>query len=176
MHLNLVSFKNETTISMQNISFNAATLQAIPLEFIWLFASLLFLGAEIAAPGLFYCLAFAVGSVFAAGAAYLQYSITIQCSVLLVGTILTFIPLQRFIKKHHLSKKQFEKTDTNIDALIGQQALVIEPIKLHTRGLVKIRGELWAATTHEDKLFTKDSIVYVTRVKGNSLLIKSCKD
>ena len=89
---------------MQNISFEFAALPTIPLEFVWLFIALIFLGAEIATPGLFYCLAFALGSCIAATAAYLEYSIVIQCFLSLIGSIFSFILLHQFIKKNHLSK------------------------------------------------------------------------
>ena len=155
---------------MQYVLFEQLT---IPLEFIWLCAALVFIGAEIAAPGLFYCLAFAFGCSTAALTAYLEFSIMLQCVASLVGAIVAFFLLHQFIQQNHLSKKQFEKTLTNADALIGQQALVIEPIELHKRGLVKIRGEVWPAETHENKIFIKNSLVFVVHLKGNCLLIKS---
>lgn len=147
-------------------------IKLIPLEFIWLSLSLIFLTTEILTPGLFYCLSFAAGSS-AAVTAYIGYSIELQCGVALTASCSSFFLLYKFVKEHHLNTTHLEKSNTNIDALIGQQAIVIDIVAPELRGTIKVRGELWSAATHEGKNFNIGTTVQVVSVQGNTLFIRS---
>lgn len=148
-------------------------LKLIPLEFVWLGFSLLFLTIEILTPGLFYCLSFAAGSSAAAVAAYFASPLELQCGIALAISCGSFFILYKFVKEQRLSKVHFEKPNTNIDALIGQHATVIDAVAPEIRGTVKIRGELWSAATHEAKTFAPGTTIVIISVQGNTLYIRS---
>jgi len=74
------------------------------------------------------------------------------------------IPLAKFLftPKPHAS---------NVDALLGQKALVVEPIDAKRAGTVKIGGEKWRAVSELDH-FEKDQWVEIERVEGASVVIR----
>ena len=61
---------------------------------------------------------------------------------------------------------------TNADALIGMQAVVIEPIdNLHAKGQVKIRGQVWTARSAEENVFYEpNEVVTVVAIEGVKLI------
>ncbi|PKM92779.1 MAG: NfeD family protein, partial [Elusimicrobia bacterium HGW-Elusimicrobia-4] len=58
----------------------------------------------------------------------------------------------------------------NVDALINQEAVVLEEIKPNKFGRVKIEGEEWLAESSEE--IQKGSQVKIIEVKGVRLLVK----
>ena len=74
------------------------------------------------------------------------------------------IPLAKFLftPKPHAS---------NVDALIGQKALVTEAIGDKTPGVVKVHGESWRAVSEKDD-FAKDQWVEVIKVEGASVIVR----
>ena len=61
---------------------------------------------------------------------------------------------------------------TNADALVGAQAVVIEPIdNLHAKGQVKIRGQVWTARSSEEGVtYEKGEVVSVLAIEGVKLI------
>lgn len=61
---------------------------------------------------------------------------------------------------------------TNADALIGMQAVVIEPIdNLHAKGQVKIRGQVWTARSADENVFYEpNEVVTVVAIEGVKLI------
>src|SRR5579871_3406883 len=118
----------------------------------WLIACVAFVILEILPPPthfFFVCMAF--GALGASVAALFSSQVWLPWLVFAVTSIaLTplMIPLAKFLftPKPHAS---------NVDALIGQKALVQEPIHPRGPGVVKVHGENWRAVSEKDD-FEKD--------------------
>lgn len=67
---------------------------------------------------------------------------------------------------------------TNVESLIGQQALVLEDVDtLHAAGQVKVNGQIWSAKTEETSGFiAKDTVVMIRGIQGVKLIVKAKED
>ena len=67
---------------------------------------------------------------------------------------------------------------TNVESLIGQQALVLEDVDtLHASGQVKVNGQIWSAKTEETAGFiAKDTVVMIQGIQGVKLIVKAKED
>ena len=89
-------------------------------------------------------------------------------------TSLILIVLSRTIFKRFLFRKEVG-ISTNVEALIGQEALVMQMIEGRSkRGLVKIGGETWSAITEEGRI-DRDEVVRVKEVVGNKVSVEKLK-
>ncbi len=63
---------------------------------------------------------------------------------------------------------------TNADAVIGERAVVIEPIdNLAGSGQVKVKGQVWTARAHDkDATYEKDEVLSVIAIEGVKLICK----
>ncbi len=93
------------------------------------------------------------------------------------GEVLVFfgVTVLAFISLRPLAKKLLfrNKSQTNIDDIIGKKGKVIKLITELEHGEVKINGVVWTAIKMEDAQDIKeDSIVEVVAVNGNKLIVK----
>jgi membrane-bound ClpP family serine protease len=139
---------------------------------IWILVGIGLIVGEIFTVG-FLFLWFGVGAFIAAGLALLGVGSTYQMlSFLLISLIL--IVLSRTIFKQFLLRKG-AGISTNVEALIGQEALVMQMIEGKSKlGLVKIGGETWSAITEEGRI-DQDEVVRVKGVVGNKVLVEKLK-
>ncbi len=71
------------------------------------------------------------------------------------------------------SRRVIKHTPTNADAVIGQQAIVVEEIcNLENRGLVKIRGQVWSAKSEDGSIINANEVVTVVAIEGVKLVLK----
>ena len=146
---------------------SVTTLSAQAMGSLWLLSAFVLLLFELSAPGLFLFISFAAGSICAALAAFIGYTLTTQCFAALAGLIISFIFLHRY------KKRGPAKLKTNTESLVGQIAIVTEPATSEQAGRVKIRGEEWPAlASTQGVIFAKGSHVTIVAVSGNKLLIK----
>jgi membrane protein implicated in regulation of membrane protease activity len=137
------------------------------LGYAWLITGILLLSLEVSTPGLFYFISFAIGSCCAALAAFLDYAFEIQCAVAIVTALLSLWIMRSCIKT--TSSKVLLKT--NSDALVGQQAVVINVIEPHKKGRVKVNGEEWPAIAQGGVILQKGTLVTIVAIEGNKLLV-----
>lgn len=139
---------------------------------IWVFVGIGLVIGEIFTAG-FLLLWFGVGAFLAAGLALLGAgSIYQMLSFILTSLIL--IVLSRTIFRQFLFRKEVG-ISTNVEALIGQEALVMQIIEGKSKpGLVKIGGETWSAITEEGRI-DQDEVVRVKGVVGNKVLVERLK-
>ena len=147
--------------------FNYLILEASQVGYLWLVISLIFLFVELSTPGLFFFITFAIGCVIAAVAAFSGYSFVIQCLALLVGFLVSFF----FIKKF-LGKRESKRVPTNVNALAGKKGIVLKTIQPNIGGLVKVGGEIWSAVSFDETAIDIDQKIEVVLVKGNRLVVK----
>jgi membrane protein implicated in regulation of membrane protease activity len=134
----------------------------------WLIATVVFVILEILPPPthfFFLCLAFgalaaAIAAVFSAPA-WVPWIVFAIVSVALTPLL---IPLARFLFTHKLHP-------SNVDAVIGQKALVVEAIDPRSPGTVKIGGETWRAVSETER-FEKDVWVQIEKVDGTSVHVR----
>ena len=134
----------------------------------WLMACVAFVILEILPPPthfFFVCMAFgalggSIAALFSAGV-WLPWVVFAVVSVALTPLM---IPLAKFLftPKPHAS---------NVDALLGQKALVVETVDPKQAGTVKVGGEKWRAVSLSER-FEKDMWVLVDRVEGASVIIR----
>ena len=136
----------------------------------WLLLALGLLIFELSTPGLFFFVAFAFGAVCAAIAAFIDFAIIVQLWVALLGGIASFVVIKIYFATH---KTKNIDSKTNVDALIGQQGIVVEPIDLHQPGLIKIKSELWGAVLRDGFILQKGTLVRVIDIQGNKLVVRS---
>lgn len=139
------------------------------LGYLWLIISVFFLFAEITTPGLFFFIAFAIGSLFAAILAFLNFSFVSQCLIGLGVSLFSFWILRYFFAV----RSQAKVIKTNVAALIGKNGIVVKTIEPSVFGQVKIEGEIWAAESVDSRSLNKGTSVKVERIVGNRLLVKA---
>ena len=66
-----------------------------------------------------------------------------------------------------------KKTSTNVDTLIGKQAIVTEKIdNLAGTGQVKIDGNLWTARSEGGFIIAEREVVEIVKISGVKLIVK----
>jgi len=136
----------------------------IPSTFyIWLILAMVFFIFEMGHPGLFFFLSFSVGALLAAISNYWLIPLATQAIIFVVGTVIGFIILRRWLKNH----RNFA-TETNVYALARKAGKVTfadgDTIQ------AQVGGQIWTVNT-EEKLKVGDNIEVVD-VKGCKLTVK----
>lgn len=94
--------------------------------------------------------------------------IWLQILVFAVVSILAIVFLRPLLKR----KLETPKFSTNIDAMIGKNALVTSEINEFNIGVVKIEGIEWSAFSESSEKISSGEIVVVCGVVGNKLKVK----
>ncbi len=134
--------------------------------YIWLFLFLIFLGVEIITTGVFYFLCLSTGALFAMLFSLLGASFNVELIVFCAVSLASILFIRPLLKKY-IDKR---KIKTNVDALIGAQADVVEEIKDGKYGKIKIAGEIWLAVC--DESVGVGEKVFVESVDGTKLIVK----
>ena len=136
-------------------------------EIMWLALIVLFLIAEGASAAIT-SIWFAIGSMVALVAALLGTGVWLQIGIFAVVSVGCLLALQPLLKKYINPKK----TKTNIDALIGKQAVVLEKIdNLSGTGRVKIEGMEWSARSATGDPIAANTIVVVEKIEGVKVFV-----
>ena len=77
----------------------------------------------------------------------------------------TLIPGRKIILSAGVGK-------TNIDELIGKEAVVIKAIEPYMAGEVKLDGKIWRAVSESKRVYQVDEIVVVLRIEGVTIITK----
>ena len=129
---------------------------------VWLILLVIFILTEIATVGLL-TIWFAGGSLAAFFVSLTQAGTGIQIVIFLIVSfvlVLLIRPLAGHIR-------------TNAQTLIGEEAVVLEPINnLRSQGRVMIHGQEWAARSVDEKeTFEKNAVVLVQSISGVKLMV-----
>jgi len=137
---------------------------------IWLALAVVFLLLEIATPAfLFVCFTF--GALIAAGTALVTESYMVQAVVFAVFSIVA-IPVSRPLA-NRLSRNK-KSRPANVDALVGQNAYVVETIDpAANTGIVRVGSERWRAAANIK--IENGKTVVVTHVDGVTLTVTETK-
>ncbi len=137
------------------------------MEFLWLIVFVAFLVLE-AVTTQFICIWFAGGSLFAFICSLFNLSTSLQIWVFIIASALLLVFTRKIVHK----LKSNSDTKTNIDALIGETAVVTEDISnIDAKGSVKVCGNSWSARSADGNPIEKDSYVTVKEIEGVKLIV-----
>ena len=97
----------------------------------------------------------------------LPIPVQILIFILLSGALLAATrPLVRNFLRHR------KGGETNLDRLIGETAIVVEPINnILGQGRVKIQGNYWSARSADGSDIPVDTLVTFTSIEGNKAIV-----
>lgn len=103
----------------------------------------------------------------------LNGSFLLQVTVFLIVSLILLFFTRPIAVKHFNQKRE----KTNLDSLIGKQAIVTSSIhNLHETGQVMVDGKEWTARSNDaSKTFEKDEIVRIVSIKGVKLIVEASK-
>ena len=113
---------------------------------------------------------FAGGAVVASIAALLGFSIIVQIIVFLIVSIILIVATRPLVKKRLNNKTE----KTNVDAIIGQEGIVLEEVSPYCNGQVRVDGKVWTATCTEGEI-KKDAVVIIKGIRGVTLMVEEKK-
>lgn len=142
---------------------------SLSASMIWLILLVIFILVEIATVGLL-TIWFAGGALAAFFVSLSQLGAAVQVIVFLIVSFVLVLLIRP------LAQKKFNSGHirTNAQTLIGEDAVVLEPIdNLQSKGRVMIRGQEWSARSVDDKeKFEKDEVVQVMSISGVKLMVR----
>lgn len=110
--------------------------------------------------GDFYVTCFAIGAVCAAVSTFLGIPFWAQVLVFAIGSVLSIWLIRpRLVGRLH---RGGEERQSNADALVGREGVVIETIPEDSTGYVKVDGDEWRARSADDEPIEKGVRVRVT--------------
>ena len=135
----------------------------------WLVVFILLILIDLATMGLT-TIWFAGGAVAGFVASMLGANVVIQAAAFFAVSILLLFFTRPFAVRYINSNK----TKTNVDGLIGQEALVLEEINnIRETGCARLEGKEWTARSMNDTVIPKDTVVTVERIEGVKLIVKA---
>lgn len=139
------------------------------MSMIWLWAALIvvFVVGEIIMTNLI-CIWFAGGAFAAMLADLFHVSTVVQVIIFLVVSLILLLATRPYAKK----RLDFKKQKTNLDAIVGKEAVVTEEIKGLEPGAVKIEGKVWTAKCSSESTLSPGETVIVKEIKGVTLLVE----
>ena len=136
--------------------------------YVWLMALVVFIIIEIATMGLT-TIWFAGGALVALILTLFQVSFSVQLGAFLVISIILLVCTRPLAMKFFNQ----ERVRTNVDSIIGKQAIVIAAIdNLKEEGQVIVNGMEWSARAYEEEtIIPTGAVVEVKEVQGVKLLV-----
>ncbi len=139
----------------------------IPFTWLWFWIAVAFAVIEAFTLGIV-SIWFAIGALVAMLFAFVIDSFMIQLLVFLAVSLI----LVATTRKVAVEKLKIGHTKTNIDELIGKEAVVVKDIESHTAGEVKVEGKVWRAVSESKHEYKVDEIVTVLRIEGVTIITK----
>lgn len=137
-------------------------------SWIWLIVALVLLGIEVATPASLISIWFTVGALFAYVAALLNLGVTVEISVFIIMSVLSFVGLRPFVLKYFYHKP----TRTNADRFIGVQTRIVEEVLSDKWGAITLEGIRWSVRDVKHGVLEKGTLVEVVALEGAKLVVK----
>ncbi len=131
---------------------------------IWLILGLLILGAEMLL-GTIYLLALFIGALGGVLAALFDFSLTTQCTLSGILTILGVIIA--YYSRSHIKKLHGKKSDLN--NLDEGQLVCVNKVLENGTAQVSYRGTIWIAYCQNQKL--SEGVWFIDRIDGTRLIL-----
>ncbi len=141
---------------------------SISMIWVWLIVAVIFIIIEAITVGLT-TIWFAAGALVGLILAFFKVPVMAQVIIFLIVSLLLLGTTRKiFVKK---LKTGSEKT--NVDALIGEEGVVLEEITPFNPGLVKVKGQNWTAVAQDkEATIAKGATVKVKAIEGVKLIVK----
>lgn len=140
----------------------------ISMVWIWLAAAIIFIIIEAVTVGLT-TIWFAAGALVALILALIKVGVGVQVVVFLILSLV----LLATTRKIFVNKLKTGSEKTNVDALVGEEAVVLEDITPFNTGLVKVKGQNWTAiAADKDATILKGSTVKIKAIEGVKLIVE----
>ena len=140
----------------------------ISMVWIWLAAAIIFIIIEAVTVGLT-TIWFAAGALVALILALIKVGVGVQVAVFLILSLV----LLATTRKIFVNKLKTGSEKTNVDALVGEEAVVLENITPFNTGLVKVKGQNWTAiAADKDASILKGSTVKIKAIEGVKLIVE----
>lgn len=137
---------------------------------IWFIVSIIFFILEILSPT-FFLVCFSIGALITGLFCLSSISLTVQIFVFVISSLLTLVFLRPFFLKYLDDDSEDKKT--NVDALIGQTAIVSEKISpSENKGRVEITGDSWLAISKTGNEISEGERVEILKVEGTKVYVK----
>lgn len=143
------------------------------LWIIWIIAAVAFAVVELLT-NTFIVIWFSVGAIVACIFDFLNVTLYGQISVFLLVSFILILYTREFAKKFLESKNTHK---TNLDSIVGTTGVVLTDIDpLERKGQVKIKGEIWSASSKDGQTIEKDSVVIVNEIKGVTAIVSKANE
>ena len=140
----------------------------ISMVWIWLAAAIIFIIIEAVTVGLT-TIWFAAGALVALILALIKVGVGVQVAVFLILSLV----LLATTRKIFVNKLKTGSEKTNVDALVGEEAVVLEDITPFNTGLVKVKGQNWTAiAADKDASILKGSTAKIKAIEGVKLIVE----
>ncbi len=123
---------------------------------------------EVATASTLVSIWFALGAVFALGAAMLSLSFAVQVLVFFAVSIILFVTIRPIFA----NSMRGNQVATNADRLITARVPLLKTIHEHQIGELKIQGLIWNAVSVDSKTIEKGEIVEILAIEGSKLIVK----
>ena len=142
------------------------------LWLIWVIISILCLILELSS-GDFFILCFAIGAAVSAILAGCGASLTWQIIIFAITSALSLLLVRpALVKKLHKPNKE---RPSNVEAMVGQEGRVSEPIDAGGYGRVAIDGDDWKARSVDGSAIAKDQRVRVVKMESTIVFVEPIK-
>lgn len=111
---------------------------------------------------------FAIGALLAFLMAWLEFTWQVQIIVFLGSSLVMLYYTAPFARKY----LKIGTTPTNVQALIGENALVLEKIQHVKYGQVQVKGQIWPAKTIDKEEIEANEEVVIENIEGNTLIVR----
>lgn len=137
------------------------------MTYVWLGAFIAAIILEVLTPGALVSIWFAPAALIAMLLAIFSVPVYIQIPVFVLLSILCIVLFRPLVAKRIV-------TPTNVDAIIGSRAVVVERIEnIAGCGLVKVGTTSWSARAlSDDEIYEPDTVLTVVAVEGVKLICK----
>jgi len=137
---------------------------------IWLMVAIVLVIFEMMVPSTFFFVCFFVGSIFSAIVACLNFSDKTQFAIFIGISVVSLYFIKPTLKK---IMNKFKIVASNVDAIIGIEAMVSEKITPLKAGFVKVLSETWRAES--DVEIEVGDIVKIKSISGTTLVVSKVK-
>ncbi len=112
---------------------------------------------------------FGIGAIFAMLASFFTDNIIIQTTIFILSSTALLFATKPLIKKFVNKEKDIQ---TNAFSAVGKIAIVTEEINHRKeKGLVRLNGELWSASSNDESIIEKGSDVKILEIQGVRLIV-----
>ena len=132
----------------------------------WIILAVIFFIIEILTPGVFFFSCLGVGAILGGLITLVSSQWILPWLVFIFSSVIMIYFVSPAVKR----LVKFEPKKSNVDALIGREAVVTQEIIPPKMGLVKVGGELWNAESSEK--IEKDKKVEIVKIEGTHVVVK----